>query len=213
MVVVWWWCGGGVVVWWYGGVVWCGVSASLTSCLGPSCWTPTCWWITWSRCRSWRRRRSTWCGCPPRWWWSWRGWLGAAPGRPPRSTSARCVASPHLTSPHLTSPRAGARTERRRARLAQGQAQEHQVRHLQRYGAPRHPIDASPTRHLVTSSPDHLLTPSPGTLLASFTMLSEEDCTDGSKNDDRILACCLRSRHNTGNRTEQTKRDKNPGCH
>jgi hypothetical protein len=33
---------------------------------------------------------------------------------------------------------------------------------------------------------------SKGTLLSNFGLLSEEDCSDGQKNDDRILACCLR---------------------
>ena len=31
-----------------------------------------------------------------------------------------------------------------------------------------------------------------GTLLSNFGVLSEEDCSDGQKNDDRILSCCLR---------------------
>jgi len=32
---------------------------------------------------------------------------------------------------------------------------------------------------------------SKGTPLANFSVLSEEDCSDGQKNDDRILSCCL----------------------
>jgi len=32
---------------------------------------------------------------------------------------------------------------------------------------------------------------SKGTILANFGVISEEDCSDGQKNDDKILSCCL----------------------